>query len=67
MRDFKYSFWNFLGKPIPIIIVMLLLWYVVGLFLSFNLNPLEWWFFRTGFGRLLSLIIFISIIYNAYD
>jgi len=42
-----------------------LIFYLLGAFISFNLNPLGWWLFYCGLGRFFVVIIELFIIASA--
>jgi hypothetical protein len=40
--------------------------YIVGSFIAWDYNPLNWWMIRTSIGRLLSIVIFFFIVYGNF-
>ncbi len=35
-------------------------WYLIGSFIAFDFNPLNWWVFNNAFGRI--LIVFLELV-----
>jgi hypothetical protein len=43
-------------KKLGVLILVHLLFYLLGSFIAWDLNPLNWWLFTSWFGRILFLI-----------
>lgn len=38
------------------------IWYLLGAFVAWDWNPMNWWLFTTTFGRVIAIIIELGII-----
>ena len=54
------------GLKITHFIVVNVLWYLTFAFIYWNPNPLEWWLFTNPWGRVILVLMELSIIGNAF-
>ena len=40
------------------------IWYLLGAFIAWDWNPMNWWLFTNPFGRVLAVLLEISIMAN---
>ena len=40
------------------------IWYLIGSFIAWDWNPMNWWLFTNPFGRVLAILLEISIVAN---
>jgi hypothetical protein len=64
---FKTKLLGVLSSPPGLVFAGMFLWYIAGLFITFEFNPMNWWLFTSWLGRIFALIILVSIFRTAFD
>ncbi len=60
MDDNKFIF-GLIGFVITSAII-----YIIGSFIAWDANPLNWWLFKTSSGRVIAIILLIFMIYSNF-
>ena len=55
---------SWLIKFIGVILLLNVILYIIGSFIAYNWNPLEWWLFKETFGRVCFILIEIFGIFG---
>lgn len=66
-RSLKTKLLGVLSSPPGLVFVGMFLWYITGLFITLEFNPMNWWLFTSWIGRIFALIILLSIIKTSFD
>jgi hypothetical protein len=67
MGKLKYKILAFLNVMWMILIPLVIangIFYLLGSFIALDFNPYHWWAFTTTFGRILMVIVEVSILVN---
>lgn len=54
-------------KKLGAFVLVHLIFYLLGSFIAWDLNPLNWWLFTSWVGRVLFVIFELSCITNLFD
>jgi uncharacterized membrane protein len=56
---------NFIFKLIGFVITLGII-YLIGAFIAWDTNPINWWLFKTASGRIVAIILLIFIVYSNF-